>query len=62
MDVLEDLKRVVTSKGVSRYEALIKLYVRKRLREELERLWEEEETGRLEAMSEEFEFKETQKP
>ena len=61
VDVLEDLKRVAPLKGMSGYQALIKFYIGQCLREDLEQLWREERSAKLEATLEEFGLKEDQK-
>ena len=61
LDVLEDLKRVAPLKGMSGYQALIKFYIGQCLREDLDRLWTEERSRKLEATLEEFGLKEDQK-
>jgi hypothetical protein len=61
VDVLEDLKRIAPLKGMSGYQALIKFYIGQCLREDLEQLWKEERSAKLEATLEEFGLKEDQK-
>jgi hypothetical protein len=61
IDVLEDLKRVAPMRDMQGYQALIKFYVRQGLREDLERLWNEERSETLESTLEEFGLKEEQK-
>jgi hypothetical protein len=61
LDVLEDLKRVAPRRNVQGYQALIKFYIRQCLREDLEQLWEEEKSKKLESILSEFGLKEEQK-
>ncbi len=52
-DLVEKLKLVAPSKGMSGYQPLMKFYISQGLREDLQRLWEEEQ--RAEARAEEVE-------
>ena len=61
VDVLEDLKRVAPRRNMQGYQALLKFYIRQGLREDLERLWEEERAKKLESALNEFGLKEEQK-
>ncbi|MFC1836941.1 hypothetical protein ACFL2Q_19820 [Thermodesulfobacteriota bacterium] len=54
LDVLEDLKRVAPMKGMSGYQPLIKFYVGRGLREDLELLWKKERADKLESALTEF--------
>lgn len=61
LDVLEDLKRIAPLKGMSGYQALIKFYIGRCLRDDLEQLWREERSKKLESALDEFGLKEAQK-
>lgn len=61
VDVLEDLKRIAPLKGMSGYQPLMKFYIGQGLREDLQLLWEEEQTKELEALLSEIELEEEQK-
>ena len=61
LDVLEDLKRIAPLKGMSGYQALIKLYIGQCLRKDLELLWDAERSQKLEAALDEFGLREDQK-
>lgn len=49
-DVLQNLKRVAPLKGMSGYQALMKFYIGQGLRKDLRDLWQEENSGKLEAV------------
>ncbi|MEW6351750.1 MAG: hypothetical protein AB1646_22105 [Thermodesulfobacteriota bacterium] len=49
VDVLEDLKRVAPTKGMSGHEALMEYYIGQGLRDDLELLWKQERTEKLDA-------------
>ena len=61
VDVLEDLKRIAPFKGMSGYQALIKFYIGRCLREDLEQLWRQERSKKLESTLDEFGLKDDQK-
>ncbi len=42
-DLIEDLKRVAPTKGMSGYQPLMKFYISQGLRQDLQQLWEEEQ-------------------
>ncbi len=61
VDVLDDLKRVAPTKGMSGFEALMEFYIGQGLRDDLELLWKQDRTERLDAALTEFGLKPDQK-
>ena len=49
-DVLQDLKKVAPLRGMSGYQALMKLYIGQGLRKDLRELWQAENSGKLEVI------------
>jgi len=49
VDAIDDLKRVARVYGMSNYQALTHFYVCRALRDDLERIWESEQSKKLEA-------------
>lgn len=61
-DLLEQLKRVAPTKGMSGYQPLMKFYISQGLRKDLQQIWEEEERAKeLEALLNKFPLNEEEK-
>ncbi len=54
VDVLEDLKRVASTKGMSGHEALMEYYLGQGLREDLDLLWKQERSEKIDSVLTEF--------
>ena len=61
VDVIDDLKRIAPEKGMSGYQALIKFYVSKGLRADLEASQQAEKTAKLRAFLATLSLTEAQK-
>jgi len=61
-DLLEELKRVAPTKGMSGYQPLMKFYISQGLRRDLQQIWEEEERVKeLEALLNKFPLNDEEK-
>ncbi|MDQ7783660.1 MAG: hypothetical protein RDU20_12320 [Desulfomonilaceae bacterium] len=61
-DLIEDLKRVAPTKGMSRYQPLMKFYISQVLRQDLQQLWEaEQQLKKLEALLEKLRLNDEEK-